>query len=151
MDFFGYLILIIFIIFLLQMIKEGPFIFQTGKRYFIDIKDIQFNINKLYIKKGDTLEIINYDQFRHSIVTKDNIIPNSGLLYQYDRYSHTFNRNGTFIFSSSLYNKMEDLIIIVEEPIKGNNYYNEIKSNLRNTIIKISSNIFNYVSSLFFN
>ena len=39
--------------------------------HYINIKDIQFDINKLTIKQGDTIIITNYDQIRHSIKKYD--------------------------------------------------------------------------------
>lgn len=130
MKFFGYLILIIFIIFLLTMIRQGPYIFERGTNYFINISDLKFNINELYIKKGDTIEFINYDQIRHTVVNDEPTIPNSDLLYQYDNYKHTFRKEGNFIFYSSLYPKMKPITIIVEETIKGRDFYSEIYDNI---------------------
>jgi len=144
LDYFGYVFLIIFIIFLLNMVNKGPFIFERGVRHFINIKDIEFDVNQLKIKQGDTIVMTNYDQFRHSIITDDTVIKNSGLLFEFDTYQHTFNREGVFTFSSSLYGKMDDLTIIVEETTKGREFYNEIGNNILNFIKEFFSSIWFY-------
>lgn len=143
--YFGYLILIIFIIFLLHMIKEGPFIFQTGTKYFIPITDLNFDVNNITIKKGDTIEFVNYDQIRHTVITDDQIIKNSDLLFQYDIYKHTFRREGIFTFKSSLYKNMDPIIVTVEETPKGRSFYNEIFSNIINFIKELFSTILFYI------
>ena len=146
LDYFGYLVAIIFVIFMLNMINKGPFIFQRGVKHFVNIKDIQFDVNELTIKQGDTVVFTNYDQFRHSIITDDLVIPNSKLLFEFDTFQHTFNREGKFVFSSSLYNKMDDLTITVEETLKGRQFYDEIAGNLINFIIEFFSSIWFYIT-----
>ena len=144
LDYFGYVFFIIFIIFMLNMINKGPFIFERGVRHFINIKNIQFDVNQLKIKQGDTIVITNFDQFRHSIITDDLIIKNSGLLFEFDTFQHTFNREGVFTFTSSLYGKMDDLVITVEETLKGREFYNEIGTNLFNFVKEFFSTIWFY-------
>ena len=57
------------------------------------------------------------------IQSKNMMISNSGLLFEFDTAKHTFNREGKFIFSSSLYDNMDDLTIIVKETLKGRQLY----------------------------
>ena len=145
LDFIGYLILILFTIFLISMINKGPYIFSKGTTYYINIKDKSFGINNLTINKGDTVIFVNYDQFRHSVVTNDSLIPNSEILYKYDTYSHTFNREGTYTFKSSLYDNMDSIDIHVREVVKGTGYYGKLVSNIATFII---SSIINILSTI---
>jgi len=144
LSYFGYIILFIFVLMLLNMVNEGPFIFQRGVKHFITIKDIQFDIRKLTIKQGDTVTFTNFDQFRHSVITDDQKIDNSGILYEFDTYTHTFAREGTFEFASSLYPKMEKIVIIVEKTQKGRQFYSEIINNLYNFITEFITSILFY-------
>lgn len=145
LDYFGYIIFIIFILLMLNMVNKGPFIFQRGIKHFINIKDIQFDIRELTIKQGDTVVFTNFDQFRHSIITDDTIINNSGILYEFDTYTHTFGREGIYEFASSLYPKMEKLLITVEETQKGRQFYSEIFNNLYNFIVEFIETFLFYI------
>lgn len=145
LSYFGYVILILFIIFMLQMVREGPFIFEKGTTHYIQIKDLKFNITELKIKQGDTVEIINFEQFRHSIIVDDPTINNSELMLQYDKYRHTFNKEGTFVFKSSLYDNMNTLTVIVEETTKGRAFYGEILTNLGNFVKEFIKTILFYI------
>ena len=80
LNYFGYLFLMIFIMFLFRMINEGPFIFEKGIKHFVNITDLAFDVKELQIKQGDTVVWTNYDQIRHT-VTNDEDIVNSGILF----------------------------------------------------------------------
>ena len=146
LTYFGYLFLMIFIMFLFRMINEGPFIFERGVEHFINIKDLAFDVEKIKIKQGDTIVWTNYDQFRHTVVTDDAVIANSGILYEFDTHRHTFNRSGEFQFKSSLYSNMAAMTVVVEEPIKGTHFYSEIGGNLTNLVKEFFSSIWFYIS-----
>ena len=119
LDYFGYLVLFIFIIFMIQMINDGPFVFLSGTKHFVNINDLAFDIKNLNIKKGDTVVFTNYDQIRHTVINDDGKINNSDILYEYDKYTHTFHREGTFTFYSSLYENMEKMVVNVETKKKS--------------------------------
>jgi len=140
MKFLGIIILVGFMFYVASLINEGPYISKSGIRYYIRIKDIKFNIETITIKKGDTIEIINYDDIRHSIQIEDATIPNSKLLYKYDTYEYTFDVPGTHVYKSSLYpEKMNTLTIIVEDIPKGSEFYNEFKQNASESLPIVGS------------
>lgn len=145
LDYFGYLVLLIFVIFMVQMINDGPFIFHSGTKHFVNISDIEFDIKSLNIKKGDTVVWTNYDQIRHTVINDDGKINNSDVLYQYDKYSHTFQREGTFTFYSSLYENMDKMIVSVGESLKGKNFYGEIGNNLAKLVRDFFGSIIFYI------
>ena len=135
LDYFGYLFIFIFIIFMIQMINNGPFIFHSGTKHFVNINDLNFDIKQLSIKKGDTVVWTNYDQIRHTVITDSQKINNSDVLFQYDKYTHVFQQEGSFEFRSSFYENMDNMYVNVEKSLKGRNFYDEIGNNLF-TLIK---------------
>ena len=145
LDYFGYLFLFIFILFMLQMIKEGPFIFLTGTKHFVNIKDLDFDIKKLNIKNGDSVVWTNYDQIRHTVINDDGKINNSEILYEYDKYTHTFHREGNYKFYSSLYDNMDSMTVNVEKSLKGKNFYGEIFGNIGTMIKEIIGTTLFYI------
>lgn len=149
LNFYGYLFLIIFIIFLFQMVREGPYIFHTGTKHFVNIKDLKFDINELNIEIGDTVIWTNYDQIRHTIINDDAKINNSSILFEFDKYEHTFNKEGIIVFQSSLYEKMPDMNVRVIKTTKGKDFYNEIFDNLIDFIKSIIQTFLYYINKLF--
>ena len=115
---FGKIILIAFLFFMAEMIKQGPFIFQSGKKHFINILDLEFDKKKLNIKTGDTVVWTNKDLIRHSFINDFPDIPNSGMLFPFDKYQHTFNKQGSVQFKSSLYKNMLDMNIHLDKDLK---------------------------------
>ena len=146
LDYFGYLFLFIFVLFMIQMVNDGPFIFHSGTKHFVNIDDLQFDIKKLNIKKGDTVVFTNYDQIRHTIINDNQKMNNSEMLYQYDKYSYTFHQEGSFEFYSSLYENMERIVVNVEKSLKGRSFYGEIGSNIVTLIKEFFGSIIFYVS-----
>ena len=144
LSYFGYVIMILFVVFMLQMVREGPFIFERGTTHFIQLTNMNFNVTDLSIKQGDTIEIVNYDQYRHAITVNDPTINNSELMQQYDKYRHTFHKEGTFVFKSSLYDAMNTLTVTVEETTKGRAFYGEIIENVINFIKELLRTILFY-------
>jgi len=114
--FIGWLIIAVFIMYLIHLMKIGPYIRKIGTKYFIDIKNLQFSLNDVTIGVGDSIEFINYEEnVRHVICIDDPMFVNSNLLLQYDSIRYTFTSPGTFTFYSSLYKDkgMDDCIIRV--------------------------------------
>lgn len=142
---FGKIIFIAFIFFLVEMIKKGPFIFQTGKKYFINILDLEFDQKSLDIKTGDTVVWTNYDLIRHTVINNFPDIPNSNILFPFDKYEHTFNRPGVVQFKSSLYDNMRNMSINIEQTIKRDSYYKQLFSNIFDFIKEFSKSIWMYI------
>ncbi len=149
LNYYGYLFLFMFIIFMVQMIKEGPFIYISGTKHFVNIKGLQFDIKNLNIKNGDTVVWTNYDQIRHTVVNDDGKINNSNILYEYDKYTHTFRREGTFKFYSSLYDNMDKMTVNVGKSLKGKNFYGEILSNIGTMIKAVIGTTLFYIKFIF--
>ena len=148
LEFFGYIILLMFVIFMLQMINEGPFIFKSGNIHYVNIKEMKFDIEKLVIKKGDTVVWTNYDQFRHTVINDSPSINKSDILYEYDKYMHTFNSTDTIKLRSSLYKNMPEMIIYVQDITKGKSFYNEIINNISIFIKKIISTFIFHIKNI---
>ncbi len=145
LNFYGYVIALAFFIYLLHLINKGPYIFGTGTVHYVNIKDLRFNVEFLDINRGDTVEFRNYDQIRHSIVNTDMVIPNSGILYEYDTYKYTFYREGRITFKSSLYDNMNTIQINVTEVPQGQGFYKEMVDNTGTLLASIVSSIVFYV------
>lgn len=145
LNYFGYLFLMIFIMFLFRMIQEGPFIFERGTKHFVNIKDLAFDVKELKIKRGDTVVWTNFDQIRHTVANDEDIV-NSGILYPFDKYTYTFNQEGEIPFKSSLYENMDPMIIQIEESKQGKQFYNAIGNNLVNFVKEFFGSIFYYIT-----
>ena len=143
LNYFGYLFLMIFIMFLSRMINEGPFIFKKGIKHFVNIKDLAFDIKELQIKQGDTVVWTNYDQIRHTVTNDEDII-NSRIIFPLDTYTYTFNQQGKILFKSSLYKNMDPMIVYVKESKKGKQFYSAIGNNLINFVKEFFGSIFFY-------
>lgn len=132
MNFLGYVIIMIFILYLFTRIKKGPFIFLTADKHIVFIKDFEFIPNKLEINVGDTVFWINKDQVRHTVISDNDFIPNSDIILYNEDFQHTFNNTGNYMFGSSLYDKVKSMEIIVNEKkeLKDEMFFNTIISNL---------------------
>ena len=128
------------------MINEGPFIFERGVKHFVNIKDLAFDVKELKIKQGDTVVWTNYDQIRHTVINDENIIKNSGILYSFDTFQHTFQQEGEITFKSSLYSNMDPMIVYIEEAKAGKKFYSAIGNNLTNFIKEFFSSIWFYIT-----
>jgi plastocyanin len=148
LNYFGYLFLVIFIIFIFQMITDGPYIFSSGTKFFVNIKDLEFDIKELNIEMGDSVVWTNYDQIRHTIINDDPKINNSPILFEFDKYEQTFNKEGIIVFKSSLYDNMDDMSVKVAKTTKGSNFYNEIFNNLIELIKNIFQSFLYYINKL---
>ena len=129
--FAGKIIIIIFIIFMIRMAIDGPFIFSTGNKHVINIVNFKFDKNELKIKKGDKVVFVNKDQIRYNIVNDNDLIPNSKILYQRDQYAHTFNHDFDRVeFNTSLYNNVEPVIITQDKTFVKKSYFEHIKETI---------------------
>lgn len=70
---------------------------STGVVY---IEDKQFLPDELTIQKGDSITWINKDTVKHRIVGADF---KSGILLTNNKYSHTFDETGVYVYSSEFY------------------------------------------------
>ena len=133
MNFFKFLLYSSFIILLFMRLKSGPYIYQSSQKHYINIINHKFDKNKLNIKKGDTIVFINKDQIRHTIITDNNFINNSPILFQNDFWEvDLVTDSKKVIFKSSLYNNMNNVVINIEEIFKDTSAQNKFKNNLVN-------------------
>lgn len=125
--FAGKIIIILFIIFMIRMAIVGPFIYNTGKTHYIDLLNFKFEKTDLKIKLGDTIIFTNMDQIRWNVINDNDLIPNSDLLYQYDRYTYTFNIDfDTVTFNTSLYENVVPLVVTQQKEFKRKSYFRQI-------------------------
>ena len=109
-----------FILYLVKVLKKGPYISNFGKGDTSRIKKIyiipankvtssgkavmsQFKPKIINISKGDTVEFINDDKIRHAIEIGNDKLHNSKVLFPGESYSVTIEEDGTIAYRSSLY------------------------------------------------
>jgi plastocyanin len=109
-----------FVLFLMKVLKTGPYISNFGKGDTSRIKKIyiipankvtpsgkaimsQFKPRILTIRKGDTVEFINDDKIRHAIEIGNTKIHNSDVLIPGGVHSVTIEEDGYIAYRSSLY------------------------------------------------
>ena len=109
-----------FILYLVKVLKKGPYISNFGKGDTSRIKKIyiipankvtssgkavmsQFKPKIINIRKGDTVEFINDDKIRHAIEIGNDKLHNSKVLFPGESYSVTIEEDGTIAYRSSLY------------------------------------------------
>jgi plastocyanin len=109
-----------FILYLVKVLKKGPYISNFGKGDTSRIKKIyiipankvtssgkavmsQFKPKIININKGDTVEFINDDKIRHAIEIGNDKLHNSKVLFPGESYSVTIEEDGTIAYRSSLY------------------------------------------------
>lgn len=131
MNFFKFLLYSSFIILLFMRLRSGPYIYQSSKKHYIEIINHKFDTPKLTIKKGDSIIFVNKDQIRHTIVTNNNFIENSPILFQNDSWEVSLNTEAKQVnFQSSLYDNMNEVNIIIEEIFKDTTAQNKFRKNL---------------------
>lgn len=114
-------------------LRSGPYIYQSSQKHYINIINHKFDTPKLTIKKGDTIIFNNKDQIRHTVVTDNNFIDNSPILFQNDFWEISLNTESKqVIFYSSLYNNMNQVDITIEEIFKDTTAQNKFRKNLLN-------------------
>jgi len=80
-----------------------------GTQHIIEIKDGRFNPEQIEINAGESVIWINYDTKHHRIVGKDF---SSEILEYRESYTHTFEKKGTYEYSSENYPGMSGTIIV---------------------------------------
>jgi len=114
------IILLIFILFLvLFCVKylnniEFNILKKPIIKEFIYIQNKKFSENYIILQKGDTIEIENLDNIRHTVVCDSSQIQNSDLLYKGDKHQISFWFKGTYILRSSLYPEISDIHVLVK-------------------------------------
>ena len=111
----GIIILVIIVLLMLEYYKlnKSRILNTKNEDVFVSILNDQFQFDNLNIKVGDKVIFRNMSMLRHNITNNYENIPNSPLLLQYDTFEYRFNKPGSFIFKSSLYDDMEDIVINV--------------------------------------
>ena len=140
MDFYKFLIIIIFLIYLYNRLNQGPYISQSGKYWKVIIKNNNFDKSSLFINKGDIVEFINQDQIRHTIKTNNMNIQNSPILFQNDTWQFKLETDNDVIFESSLYSNMNKITIKGQSDIKKTSK-SELKINIKEIKEKIGEKI----------
>ena len=140
MNFYKFLIIIIFLIYLYNRLNKGPYISQSGKYWKIIIYNNNFDKKLLNIKKGDIVEFINKDQIRHTIKTNNMSIQNSPILFQNDTWQFKLETDNDVIFESSLYSNMNKITIKGQSDIKKTSK-SELKINIKEIKEKIGEKI----------
>ena len=141
MNFYKFLIIIIFLIYLYNRLNKGPYISQSGKYWKIIIYNNNFDKKLLNIKKGDIVEFINKDQIRHTIKTNNMSIQNSPILFQNDTWEFKLETDNDVIFESSLYNNMNKIIIRSTNDNNNKSSKKELKKNINGIKQKIGGHI----------
>ena len=135
----GVICIILFILYLIKVLKNGPYITNFGKGdssrvHIIKINKAnlvtkfgnailsQFNPSNINIKMGDTVKFINEDVLRHTVEIGNENIPNSNILQSGDEFNVTINQEDDIPFRSSLYKDMNRGLIEVIPRKKGSDF-----------------------------
>jgi plastocyanin len=141
MNFYKFLIIILFLIYLYNRLDKGPYISQSGTYWKINIQNNQFDKPSLIIKKGDIVEFINKDQIRHTIKTNNMNVVNSPILFQNDTWQYQGKNDNDIIFESSLYSNMNKIVIKTQNDNTGKSLKNQMKNNINEIKGKIGDKI----------
>ena len=135
----GVICIILFILYLIKVLKNGPYITNFGKDdssrvHIIKIKKTnlvtkfgnailsQFDPSNISIKMGDTVKFINEDVLRHTVEIGNENIPNSNILQPGDEFNVTINQEDDIPFRSSLYKDMNRGLIEIIPRKKGSDF-----------------------------
>ena len=135
----GVICIIFFILYLIKVLKNGPYITNFGKGdstriHIIKIKKAnlvtkfgnailsQFDPSNINIKMGDTVKFINEDVLRHTVEIGNENIPNSNILQSGDEFNVIINQEDDIPFRSSLYKDMNRGLIEVIPRKKGSDF-----------------------------
>jgi len=135
----GVICIILFILYLIKVLKNGPYITNFGKGdssrvHIIKIKKAnlvtkfgnailsQFNPSNINIKMGDTVKFINKDVLRHTVEIGNENLPNSNILQPGDEFNVTINQEDDIPFRSSLYKDMNRGLIEIIPRKKGSDF-----------------------------
>jgi plastocyanin len=109
-----------FILYLVKVLKQGPYITHFGKGDTSRIKRVyimpdnkvtpngkailsKFKPKIINIRKGDTVEFINDDKIRHAIEIGNDKVHNSDVLFPGGSFKITIEEDGSIVYRSSLY------------------------------------------------
>jgi plastocyanin len=112
----GYIIILIIIIIILEYYKKNKdrqIVVENKLHYVLITEDNQFKPSNLEINIGDSIHIRNMSLLRHTVVNNYRDFDNSSLMLQYDTFQLQFPNPGNYIFTSSLYDDMNNLSIKV--------------------------------------
>jgi len=135
----GVICIILFILYLIKVLKNGPYITNFGKGdssrvHIIKIKKAnlvtkfgnailsQFDPSNISIKMGDTVKFINKDVLRHTVEIGNENLPNSNILQSGDEFNVTINQEDDIPFRSSLYKDMNRGLIEIIPRKKGSDF-----------------------------
>ena len=135
----GVICIILFILYLIKVLKNGPYITNFGKGdssrfHIIKIKKAnlvtkfgnailsQFDPSNISIKMGDTVKFINKDVLRHTVEIGNENLPNSNILQPGDEFNVTINQEDDIPFRSSLYKDMNRGLIEIIPRKKGSDF-----------------------------
>ena len=135
----GVICIILFILYLIKVLKNGPYITNFGKGdssrvHIIKINKAnlvtkfgnailsQFNPSNINIKMGDTVKFINKDVLRHTVEIGNENLPNSNILQPGDEFNVTINQEDDIPFRSSLYKDMNRGLIEIIPRKKGSDF-----------------------------
>jgi len=135
----GVICIILFILYLIKVLKNGPYITNFGKGnssriHIIKINKVnlvtklgnailsQFNPSNINIKMGDTVKFINKDVLRHTVEIGNENIPNSNILQPGDEFNVVINQEDDIPFRSSLYKDMNRGLIEIIPRKKGSDF-----------------------------
>jgi len=94
--------------------EEQEITLPTQKIVVIEIKNLKFNPGEITIEKGTTIEWINNEEARtHNLYSLSVGVPfNSRRLEPGQSYTYTFNEEGIYPYSDSLFKFMKGKIIV---------------------------------------
>jgi plastocyanin len=135
----GVICIILFILYLIKVLKNGPYItnFSKGDSSRVHVIKInkanlvtkfgkailsQFNPSNINIKMGDTVKFINNDVLRHTVEIANENLPNSNILQPGDEFNVTINQEDDIPFRSSLYKDMNRGLIEIIPRKKGSDF-----------------------------
>jgi len=135
----GVICIIIFILYLIKVLKNGPYITNFNKNdasriHIIKINKAnlvtkfgkailsQFHPINININMGDTVKFINNDVLRHTVEIGNENIPNSNILQPGDEFNITIDKEDDIPFRSSLYENMQRGLIEVIPRKKGSDF-----------------------------
>lgn len=150
LNFIGYLIIVLLLVFLYHSSNTGPFIFKNNKVKKIEIHRDFFKPNNIVINPGDEIIWKNHDYvLRHVVVNDDVNIRNSDVLMRGDEYKVIFDRPGEYIFYSSLYPNFEKGIVKVKEVKSGGEFKKNLKDNMLNVVLNVYRILLKSVKKMF--
>ena len=82
--------------------------------FHVHIQKMKFTKDIARINVGDTIEFINSDIIRHTVISDSPYVRNSGIIKPKQKFFCTFWKKGEYYLYSSLYNEIKPIRVIVE-------------------------------------